>query len=45
MRFVNVVFDAREVKRLLAHLRCFSDPLPIQPARGPPDDAESFDFP
>ncbi len=45
MRFVNVVFDAREVKRLLAHLRCFSDPLPIHPARAPPEHADVFEFP
>ena len=45
VRFVNVVFDAREVKRLLSHLRCFSDPLPSHPARGPKEHAEAFDFP
>jgi hypothetical protein len=45
MRFVNVLFDAREVKRLLSHLRCFSDPLPFHPARGPPEHPEAFDFP
>jgi hypothetical protein len=27
LRFVAVIFDPIEVKRLLAHLRCFSDPL------------------
>lgn len=45
LRFVAVVFDPVEVKRLLAHLRCFSDPLPVQPARAPPEHDESFDFP
>ena len=45
MRFVNIVFDAREVKRLLDHLRCFSDPLPIHHARGPPEPHDAFDFP
>jgi hypothetical protein len=45
MRFANVLFDAREVKRLLAHLRCFSDPLPIHPARGPPEPHDTLDFP
>ncbi len=39
------LFDAREVERLLSHLLCFSDPLPIHPARGPPGHAETFDFP
>jgi hypothetical protein len=45
MRFVNVVFDPREVKRLLGYLRCFSDPLPIHPARAPPEHPEALDFP
>jgi hypothetical protein len=45
LRFVAVLFDPAEVKRLLAHLRCFSDPLPIQSARGPPEHEETFDFP
>ena len=45
LRFVAVVFDPVEVKRLLAHLHCFSDPLPVHPARAPPEHDESFDFP
>jgi len=45
MRFVNVVFDRREVERLLVHLRCVSDPLPVHPARAPPEHPETFDFP
>jgi hypothetical protein len=45
LRFVAVLFDPAEVKRLLAYLRCFSDPLPIHPARGPPEHEETFDFP
>jgi len=45
LRFVAVVFDPVEVRRLLAHLQCFSDPLPAHPARAPPEHAESFDFP
>jgi hypothetical protein len=45
LRFVAVIFDPAEVRRLLAHLRCFSDPLPLQPARGPPEQEESFEFP
>ncbi len=45
LRFVAVLFDGAEVKRLLAHLRCFSDPLPMHPARGPPQHEETFDFP
>jgi hypothetical protein len=45
LRFVAVVFDPAEVKRLLAYLHCFSDPLPVHPARAPPGHEESFDFP
>ena len=44
MRFVAVLFRQAEVRRLLCHLRCFSDPLPIHPARAPPDH-EQLDFP
>jgi hypothetical protein len=44
MRFTHVVFESDEVRRLLAHLRCFSDPLPVSPARGPPDLPDSLDF-
>ncbi len=45
LRFVAVVFDRAEVERLLAHLRFFGDPLPIHPARAPPEHEETFDFP
>lgn len=45
LRFVAIVFDPDEVKRLLAHLHCFSDPLPTHPARAPPEHEETFDFP
>jgi hypothetical protein len=45
MRFTHVVFDPTEVRRLLAHLRCFSDPLPVSPCRGPPDAHDTLDFP
>jgi hypothetical protein len=45
MRFTHVVFDPTEVRRLLAHLRCFSDPLPVSPARGPPDGHDILAFP
>lgn len=45
LRFVAVVFDPAEVRRLLSHLKCFSDPLPISPARGPPEQAEALEFP
>jgi hypothetical protein len=33
MRFVAVLFDRVEIKRLLCHLRCSSDPLPVHRAR------------
>lgn len=45
MRLVGVVFDPAEVRRLLSRLRCFSDPLPIHPARGPPEHEDSLAFP
>ncbi len=45
LRFVAVVFDPVELERLLAYLHCFSDPLPLHPARAPPVHDESFDFP
>jgi hypothetical protein len=32
-----VIFDHAEVKRLLTHLRLFSDPIPVRRARDPPD--------
>jgi hypothetical protein len=45
MRLSHVVFDPTEVRRLLVHLRCFSDPLPIAPSRGPPDAHDTLDVP
>jgi len=45
MRLVAVIHDRKEVRRLLQHLRVWSDPLPVHPARGPPDEPDSFDFP
>jgi len=44
MRFVAVLFDPVETRRLLQHLRLWSDPLPTQPARAPPHYPETFDF-
>jgi hypothetical protein len=45
LRFVAVLFDRTEIKRLLQHLRMWSEPLPPHPARAPPEYEESFDFP
>ena len=46
LKFVAVLHDRKEVRRLLEHLHLWSIPLPLHPVRGPPDDdAESFDFP
>jgi hypothetical protein len=45
MRFVAVLFERDETKRLLAHQKLFSDPLPIHPARAPPDCPDTLDFP
>ena len=45
MRLVAVVLEREEVRRLLEHLYLWSEPLPLHPARGPPDAHESFDFP
>ena len=45
MRLVAVIHDRKEVRRLLQNLRVWSDPLPVHPARGPPDEPETFDFP
>ena len=42
---VAVIHDRKEIRRLLEHLRIFSEPIPIRPARPPPDDfVESYDF-
>lgn len=45
MVLVAVILDRKEVRRLLQNLRVWSDPLPVHPARGPPDEPETFDFP
>ena len=45
LQLVAVILDRKEVRRLLQHLRIWSDPLPVHPARGPPDEPESFEFP
>lgn len=45
MKLVAVVLDRKEVRRLLQSLRLWSDPLPVHPARGPPDEPDSLDFP
>ena len=45
MMLVAVILDRKEVRRLLQHLRVWSDPLPVHPARGPPDEPETFEFP
>ena len=46
MRFVTVLLAPAQVRRLLAHLRCFGDPLPVSPARGPPHlHVQQLEFP
>lgn len=45
LRFVAVLHDGEEVRRLLEHLCLWSEPRPLHPARGPPDPHETFDFP
>jgi hypothetical protein len=45
LRLVAVPFDRAEIERLLCHLRCWSDPLPVHRARGPPEHEETLDFP
>ncbi len=45
LTLVAVIFDHAEVKRLFAHLRLFSDPIPVRRARDPPELwAETYDF-
>ena len=45
LSLVAVIHDRAEVRRLLQHLRIFSERIPIRPARGPPDDfLEAYDF-
>lgn len=45
MRLVAVIHDRKEARRLPQNLRVWSDPLPVHPARGPPDEPETFDLP
>ena len=45
LTLVAVVFDHAEVKRLLQHLRLFSEPIPVRRARDPPELwTEAYDF-
>jgi Zn-finger nucleic acid-binding protein len=44
LKFVAVLHDREEVRRLLEHLALWAEPLPLHPARGPPDQHETFDF-
>jgi hypothetical protein len=45
LALVAVIFDRAEVKRLLEHLRLFTEPIPVQSARDPPDLwTEAYDF-
>ena len=45
LALVAVIFDRAEVKRLLGHLRLFTEPIPVQSARDPPDLwTEAYDF-
>ena len=45
LRFVAVIHDRKEVRRLLQSLHLWSDPIPIRPARAPPGLPEGLDFP
>jgi len=45
VRFIAVLHDRKEVRRLLEHLALWSEPLPLPPARGPPEEHQTFDFP
>jgi hypothetical protein len=45
LALVAVLFDRDEVERLLEHLRFFTDPIPVQKDRGPPELwTEAYDF-
>ncbi len=44
LRFVAVLHEREEVRRLLEYLYLWSEPRPIHPARGPPDAHETLDF-
>jgi hypothetical protein len=45
MRFVAVIHRRSEGRRLLQHILLFGDPLPVHPARGPPEHVVELDFP
>jgi len=45
LKFVAALHDREEVRRLLEHLALWSEPRPLHPARGPPEQHETFDFP
>jgi hypothetical protein len=45
LTLVAVIFDRDEVKRLLEHLRLFTEPIPMKSARDPPELwTEAYDF-
>jgi hypothetical protein len=45
LALVAVIVDRAEVKRLLVYLRLFTEPIPVQSARDPPDLwTEAYDF-
>lgn len=44
LQFVDVVRDREKVRELLERLALWTEQLPLQPARGPPDEHESCDF-
>lgn len=45
LTLVAVILDRDEVKRLLEHLRLFTEPIPLQSARDPPELwTEAYDF-
>jgi hypothetical protein len=43
MKLVAVILRKKEVRRLLEHRGMWKDPLPLDPARGPPRQ-EDLDF-
>lgn len=46
LKLVAILHDRAEVRRLLQSLSLWSDPIPIRPARAPPDELpDGFDFP
>ena len=44
LRFVEVVHDRKKVRALLEGLGFWTEPLPLHPARGPPDEHETIDY-